>query len=78
MQHRRFGAPGLYVRVIMVFTTDNHMGRLVGEPYRGEPDVRFDEGAEGRKPTENLSLAAVNTHLTYLRTDALLYWRNNL
>jgi len=23
------------------------MGKVVGEPYRGKPDVRFDEGAEG-------------------------------
>jgi hypothetical protein len=25
------------------------MGKVVGEPYRGKPDVRFDEGAKGRK-----------------------------
>jgi hypothetical protein len=25
------------------------MGKVVGEPYRGKLDVRFDEGAEGRK-----------------------------
>jgi hypothetical protein len=25
--------------------TDKHMGKVVGEPYRGKPDVRFDEGA---------------------------------
>jgi len=24
------------------------MGKVVGEPYRGKPDVRFDEGAEGK------------------------------
>jgi hypothetical protein len=23
------------------------MGKVVGEPYRGKPDVRFDEGTEG-------------------------------
>lgn len=23
------------------------MGKVIGKPYRGEPDVRFDEGAEG-------------------------------
>ena len=25
--------------------TDKCMGKVVGEPYRGKPDVRFDEGA---------------------------------
>jgi hypothetical protein len=25
------------------------MGKVVGEPYRGKPDVRFDEGTKGRK-----------------------------
>ena len=29
--------------------TDKHMGKVVGEPYRGKPDVRFDEGTKGRK-----------------------------
>jgi hypothetical protein len=29
--------------------TDKRMGKVVGEPYRGEPDVRFDEGAKGKK-----------------------------
>jgi len=24
------------------------MGKVVGEPYRGKPDVRFDEGAKGK------------------------------
>jgi len=28
--------------------TDKRMGKVVGEPYRGEPDVRFDEGAAGK------------------------------
>jgi len=28
--------------------TDKPMGKVVGEPYRGKPDVRFDEGAEGK------------------------------
>jgi hypothetical protein len=27
------------------------MGKVVGEPYRGKPDVRFDEGAEGNADT---------------------------
>ena len=26
---------------------DKPMGKVVGEPYRGKPDVRFDEGAKG-------------------------------
>jgi len=25
---------------------DKPMEKIVGEPYRGKPDVRFDEGAE--------------------------------
>jgi hypothetical protein len=25
------------------------MGKVVGEPYRGKLDVRFDEGTKGRK-----------------------------
>jgi hypothetical protein len=25
------------------------MGKVIGEPYRGKPDVRFDEGTKGRK-----------------------------
>jgi len=29
------------------------MGKIVGEPYRGKPDVRFDEGAEGMKVWES-------------------------
>jgi hypothetical protein len=28
--------------------TDKRMGKVVGEPYRGKPDVRFDEGAAGK------------------------------
>jgi len=27
--------------------------KIVGEPYRGKPDVRFDEGAEGRRHGED-------------------------
>jgi hypothetical protein len=27
---------------------DKHTRKVVGEPYRGKLDVRFDEGAEGR------------------------------
>ena len=23
------------------------MGKVIGKPYRGKPDVRFDEGAKG-------------------------------
>ena len=29
--------------------TDKPMGKVVGEPYRGEPDVRFDEGTKGKR-----------------------------
>ena len=28
---------------------DKFMGKVVGEPYRGKLDVRFDEGTKGRK-----------------------------
>ena len=27
---------------------DKLMGKVDGEPYRGKPDVRFDEGTKGR------------------------------
>ena len=30
--------------------TDKHMGKVIGEPYRGKPDVRFEEGAKGKRP----------------------------
>jgi len=52
------------VRVTMSFVTDKCMGKMVGEPYRGKPDVRFDEGAEGRRLPGNPPLATVNTHLS--------------
>ena len=39
------------------------MGKIVGKPYRGKPDVRFDERAKGMRPTGNPPLATVNTHL---------------
>jgi hypothetical protein len=29
------------------------MGKVVGEPYRGKPDLRFDEGTKGRKVWES-------------------------
>ena len=32
---------------------DKFMGKVVGEPYRGKLDVRFDEGTKGKK-TESL------------------------
>ena len=28
--------------------TDKRMGKVIGEPYRGKPDVRFEEGTKGR------------------------------
>ena len=33
---------GIYVPTTTV--ADKHMGEDVGEPYRGKPDVQFDEG----------------------------------
>jgi len=38
------------------------MGKVVGEPYRGKLDVRFDEGDEGIAETKALAC-----------TGALLY-----
>ena len=32
----------------MCFVTDEHMGKIIGEPYRGKPDVRLDEGGKGK------------------------------
>ncbi len=29
--------------------TDKPMGKVVGELYRGKPDLQFDEGAEGKQ-----------------------------
>jgi hypothetical protein len=52
---------------------DKLTGKVVGEPYRGKPDVRFDEGEEETGPTENPSLARVNTHSFRYRADSLLY-----
>jgi hypothetical protein len=31
----------------MTTIADKLAGKVVGEPYRGKPDVRFDEGAKG-------------------------------
>ena len=42
--------------------TDKRMGKVVGEPYRGKLDVRFDEGDEGIVETKALTC-----------TGALLY-----
>jgi hypothetical protein len=36
--------------LIKGFATDKLLGKVVGEPYRGKPDVRFDEGAKGKSP----------------------------
>ena len=33
--------------------TDKFMGKVIGEPYRGKLDVRFDEVTKGKK-TESL------------------------
>ena len=37
---------------------DKHMGKVVGKPYRGKPDVRFDEGTGGKAVTGNWEPAA--------------------
>ena len=31
----------------MTKITDKYTENVVGKPYRGKPDVRFDEGVEG-------------------------------
>ena len=31
----------------MTTITDKHTENVIGKPYRGKPDVRFDEGVEG-------------------------------
>jgi len=46
----------------MTTIADKLTGKVVGEPYRGKPDVRFDEGEVETGPTENPSLARV-THI---------------
>jgi hypothetical protein len=33
----------------MTTIADKLAGKVVGEPYRGKPDVRFDEGTEGKR-----------------------------
>ena len=33
--------------VSTVTVADRHAGKVVGKPYWGKPDVRFDEGAGG-------------------------------
>lgn len=33
--------------------TDKPTRKVVGEPYRGETDVRFDEGTDGMKVGES-------------------------
>ncbi len=35
----------------MTTIIDKHTENVVGKPYRGEPDVRFDEGAKGNERT---------------------------
>ena len=37
------------LRTSTTTVTDKPMEKVVGEPYRGKPDVRFDEGAEGKR-----------------------------
>jgi hypothetical protein len=35
--------------ILTTTVADKFMGKVVGEPYRGKPDVRFDEGAKGQR-----------------------------
>ena len=57
----------------MTTIADKLTGKVVGEPYRGKPDVRFDEGEMETGPTENPLLARVNTHPLRFRAISLLY-----
>jgi hypothetical protein len=57
-----------------------HTGKVVGKPYRGKPDVRFDEGAKGMRPWRGLRHRHMRKPpetaipLSYShRTEALLY-----
>ena len=44
-----WGEPSSASRGVPTATVaDKPTGKVVGEPYRGEPDVRFDERAEGK------------------------------
>ena len=33
------------------------MGKVIGKPYRGEPDLRFDEGTKGKVISPMLQLS---------------------
>jgi hypothetical protein len=56
------------------------MGKVVGEPYRGKPDVRFDEGAKetcrGKERHRCKTKVAGNSYFPCLKcsTEARLYW----
>ncbi len=56
---------------------DKHAGKVVGEPYRGTPDFRFDEGAGGIADTW-ASTETLHGHSESARrsvcTKVLLYW----
>ena len=45
-------------RVSTVTVADRRAGKVVGKPYWGKPDVRFDEGAEGTAVMGNWEPAA--------------------
>jgi hypothetical protein len=53
------------------------MGKIVGEPYRGKPDVRFDEGLrEGRSGWRTEACretGRIATGAYSHRTEVLLY-----
>jgi hypothetical protein len=43
---------------------DKLTGKVVGEPYRGKPEVRYDEGAEGRCHGEVKPLFIYDDHFS--------------
>ena len=68
-------------RVSTITVADRHAGKVGGKPYWGKPDVRFDEGAEGKAVMGNWEPAAHtergrdgNPPPTTARTEVLLYW----
>jgi len=64
----------------MATVSDTSTGKVVGEPYPGKPDVRFDEGTKGSRPWWGLrhrheAKAGGNGYSPHLklRTEVLVY-----
>jgi hypothetical protein len=54
------------------------MGKVVGEPYRGKPDVRFDEGTKGRKVRQYSHCTEVLLYLGVFQSLDMLEISTNL